>query len=47
MYYDFTQLVNNTNSIIAQTNQILACHWVIFSVLVCAIVLNLFRSVKK
>ena len=47
MYYDFTQLVNNTNSIISQTNQILACLWVTFSVMVCALVLNLFRSVKK
>lgn len=47
MYYDFTQLVNNTNTIIAQTNQIIACLWVSFSVLVCVLVLNLFRSVKK
>lgn len=47
MYYDFTQLVNNTNIIIAQINQIIACLWVTFSVLVCALVLNLFRSVKK
>lgn len=47
MYFDFTQLVNNTNTIIAQTNQIIACLWVIFSVIVCALVLNLFRSVKK
>lgn len=47
MYYDFTQLVNNTNTIIAQNNQILACLWVTFSVAVCALVLNLFRSVKK
>ena len=47
MYYDFTQLVNNTNIIISQINQILACLWVTFSVLVCALVLNLFRSVKK
>lgn len=47
MYYDFTQLVNNTNTIIGQTNQIIACLWVTFSVLVCALVLNLFRSVKK
>lgn len=47
MYYDFTQLVNNTNTIIAQTNQIIACLWVNFSVIVCALVLNLYRSVKK
>lgn len=47
MYYDFTQLVNNTNTIISQNNQILACLWVTLSVLVCALVLNLFRSVKK
>lgn len=47
MYYDFTQLVNNTNSIIALNNQILSCLWVTFSLLVCALVLNLFRSVKK
>lgn len=47
MYYDFTQLVNNTNTIIAQNNQILACLWVTFSIIVCALVLNLFRSVKK
>lgn len=47
MYYDFTQLVNNTSTIIVQNNQILACLWVTFSVIVCAFVLNLFRSVKK
>lgn len=47
MYYDFTQLVNNTNTIIAQTNNIIACLWVTFSVIVCVLVLNLFRSVKK
>lgn len=47
MYYDFTQLVNNTNTIILQNNKILACLWVTFSVMVCALVLNLFRSVKK
>lgn len=47
MYYDFTQLVNNTNTIIAQTNQIIACLWVTISLMVCALVLNLFRSVKK
>lgn len=47
MYYDFTQLVNNTNIIISQSNQIIACLWVIFAVIVCALVLNLFRSVKK
>lgn len=47
MYYDFTQLVNNTNTIISQNNQIISCLWVTFSVMVCALVLNLFRSVKK
>lgn len=47
MYYDFTQLVNNTNIIIGLINQIIACLWVTFSVIVCALVLNLFRSVKK
>lgn len=47
MYFDFTQLVNNTNTIISQNNQIIACLWATFSVIVCALVLNLFRSVKK
>lgn len=47
MYYDFSVLVDNTNTIITQLNQIKVCFWVIFSVLVCALVLNLFRSVKK
>lgn len=47
MYYDFTQLVNNTQAIISLNNQILACLWVTFAVMVCALVLNLFRSVKK
>lgn len=47
MYYDFTQLVNNSNTIINQNNQIIACFWVIFSVVVCSLVLYLFRSVKK
>lgn len=47
MYYDFNQLVNNTNTIISQNNHILSCLWVMFSVIVCALVLNLFRSVKK
>lgn len=47
MYYDFSQLVNNTNTIIHQNNQILSCLWISFSVFVCALVLNLFRSVKK
>lgn len=47
MYYDFTQLVNNSNIIISQSNQIIACLWVTFAVIVCALVLNLFRSVKK
>lgn len=47
MYYDFSQLVNNTNTIIDLNNQLLACLWVTFSVIVCALVLYLFRSVKK
>ena len=47
MYYDYSQLVNNTNTIISQTNQILSCLWVTFSVIVCSLVLYLFRSVKK
>lgn len=47
MYYDFTQLVNNTNTIIAQTNKIIDCLWVTISLIVCALVFNLFRSVKK
>ena len=47
MYYDFTQLVNNTNTIISQSNQIISCLWVTFAVIVCSLVLNLFRSVKK
>lgn len=47
MYYDYTQLVNNTNTIITHCNQIIACLWVTLAVMVCALVLNLFRSVKK
>lgn len=47
MYYDFSQLVNNTHTIINQNNQIIACLWVTIAVMVCALVLNLFRSVKK
>lgn len=47
MYYDFSQLVNNTNTIIVQINHIVACLWVTFSVIVCFLVLNFFRSVKK
>lgn len=47
MYFDFSQLVNNTNTLISQCNQIIACLWVIFALIVCALVLNLFRSVKK
>ena len=47
MYYDFTQLVNNTNTIISQVNQIISCLWVTFAIMVCALVLYLFRSVKK
>lgn len=47
MYYDFTEIVNNTNTIIVQNNQILVCLWVTLSVIVCTLVLNLFRSVKK
>lgn len=47
MYYDFSQLVNNTNIIISQINQLIACLWISFSVMVCSFVLYLFRSVKK
>lgn len=47
MYYDFSQLVTNSYTIISQNNQILICLWVTFSIIVCALVLNLFRSVKK
>ena len=47
MYYDFSQLVNNTNTIISQNHQILMCFWVLISLFVCFFVLNLFRSVKK
>lgn len=47
MYYDFTQLVNNTNTIITQIHQIIACLWITVAVMVSALVLNLFRSVKK
>lgn len=47
MIYDFSQLVNNTNTIISQGNQIISCLWVTLAVMVCALVLNLFRSVKK
>jgi hypothetical protein len=47
MYYDFSELVSNTNSIIVQNNQIISCLWVTLSLMVCALVLNLFRSVKK
>lgn len=47
MYYDFSQLVNNTNTIIMQCNQVITCLWVTLAVMVCALVLYLFRSVKK
>ena len=47
MYYDFSQLVTNTNTIILLSKQILAVLWVTLAVMVCALVLNLFRSVKK
>lgn len=47
MYYDFTQLVNNTNAIIDLNKQLLACNWIIVSLFLVIIVLNLFRSVKK
>ena len=47
MYYDFSQLVNNTNTIISQNNQLISCLWASFSVMVCAFVLYLFRCVKK
>ena len=47
MYYDFTELVKNTNTIIVQNQQIIVCLWVTLAVMVCALVFNLFRSVKK
>lgn len=47
MYYDFSQLVNNSQTLIVQNNQIIACLWVTIAVMVCALVLNFFRSVKK
>lgn len=47
MYYDFSQLVNNTGTIINQNNQILSCLWILISLVVCFFILNLFRSVKK
>lgn len=47
MYYDFSELVKNTNTIIEQNQEILACLWVSLSVFVCGFILNLFRSVKK
>lgn len=47
MYYDFSVLVNNTNTIISQNNQIINCFWVTIAVMVCALVLIIFRSVKK
>lgn len=47
MYYDFSELVQNTHTLIKLNNQVLACLWVTFSVFVCVLVLNLFRSVKK
>lgn len=47
MYYDFSEILKNTNTIIVQNQQIISCLWVTISVLVCALVLNLFRSVKK
>lgn len=47
MYYDFSQLVNNTNTLISQNNQLLSVLWVMISLCVCSFVLNLFRSVKK
>ena len=47
MYYDFSQLVNNTNTIINQNNQILSFLWITLSIFVCSFVLNIFRSVKK
>lgn len=47
MYYDFTDLVNNTNTIISQFNQVIIGCWITFSVLVCITVIEFFRSVKK
>lgn len=47
MYYDFSQLVNNTNTIISNQLSLLACNWIVISVLVVIILFQLFRSVKK
>lgn len=47
MYYDFSDLVNNTNTIISQFNQVILVCWITFSVFVCITVIDLFRSVKK
>lgn len=47
MYYDFTQLVNNTNTIISQFNNVIIVCWITVSVLVCITVIDFFRSVKK
>lgn len=47
MYFDSSQIIQNLGAIITQNNQIIACLWVTLAVMVCALVLNLFRSVKK
>lgn len=47
MYYDFSELVNNTNTLISQNNQIIACLWIIYALYVCILVVEFFRSVKK
>lgn len=47
MYFDSSQIIQNLGTIITQNNQIIACLWVTLAVMVCALVLNLFRSVKK
>lgn len=47
MYYDFTQLVNNTNTIISQLNSVIACNWILISGLSVITVFIIYRSVKK
>lgn len=47
MYYDFTQLVNNSNTIISQINNVIIVAWITISILVCITVIDFFRSVKK
>ena len=47
MYYDFSQLVQNTNTIIDLNKQLLACNWIIVSAFVVIIVLNLLGVLKN